>query len=105
MSWQEHIIEAHLAVTNKVGHFSYEKSDRYFVWQEDGANDLVAGNIHAEKVVTGTTDLFTKNEFDPWTSEIEFAFDNSPFIYWQMNSVQYEENTGFYHYEWRWEVF
>lgn len=104
MSWQEHIIAAHLAVTDKVGHFGYEKSDRYFVWQEDGANDLVASGVHVEKAITGTTDLFTKQEFDPWIEEIETAFDESPYIYWRLNSVQYEDRTGFFHYEWRWEV-
>ncbi len=104
MSWKDHIMEAHLTVTNVVKHGKNMKSDRYFVWQEDGANDLIAGGIHAEKAVTGTTDLFTKKEFDPWKEELEAAFDASPYIFWELNSVQYEENTGFYHYEWVWEV-
>lgn len=104
MSWKDHIIDAHLAVTDAVRHAHAMKSDRYFVWQEDGANDLIAGCIHAEKAVTGTTDLFTKKEFDPWKDELEAAFDASPYIFWKLNSVQYEEETGFYHYEWVWEV-
>ena len=62
MSWQEHIIAAHLAVTDAVRHGRTMKSDRYFVWQEDGTNDLTADDTHAEKAVTGTTDLFTKQE-------------------------------------------
>ena len=61
MSWQEHIIAAHLAVTDAVRHGRTMKSDRYFVWQEDGANDLTADDTHTEKAVTGTTDLFTKS--------------------------------------------
>lgn len=64
MSWQEHIIAAHLAVTDAVRHGRTMKSDRYFVWQEDGANNLTADDTHTEKAVTGTTDLFTKQEFD-----------------------------------------
>lgn len=104
MSWRENIVAAHLSVTDAVKHSEFMESDRYFVWQEDGANDLMAGGVHAEKAVTGTTDLFTKNEFDPWKEEIEAAFDASPYIFWELNSVQYEENTGFYHYEWVWEV-
>lgn len=104
MSWHDHIIAAHLAVTEKVYHTESQKSDRYFVWQEDGANDLLAGGVHAEKAVTGTTDLFTKNEFDEWKEAIENSFDASPYIFWRLNSVQYEEDTGLYHYEWRWEV-
>lgn len=105
MSWQEHIVAAHLAVTDAVRHASTMKADRYFVWQEDGANDLTADGVHAEKAVTGTTDLFTKQELDPWKEELEAAFDASSHIFWSLNSVQYEESTGFWHYEWVWEVF
>ena len=105
MSWQEHIMHAHLTVTDAVRHGEALKSDRYFVWQEDGAHDLSADGIHTEKAVTGTTDLFTKREFDPWKEEIEAAFDASPYIAWRLNSVQYEEETGFTHYEWVWEAF
>ena len=47
MSWQERIIAAHLAVTDQVSHGQRMKSSRYFVWQEDGSNDLAAGNGHA----------------------------------------------------------
>ena len=105
MSWQEHIIAAHLAVTDAGRHGRTMKSDRYFVWQEDGANDLTADDTHTEKAVTGTTDLCTKQEFDPWKEELEAAFDASPYIAWELNSVQYEEKTGFTDYEWVWEVF
>lgn len=104
MSWVEHILDAHLAVTDMVRHSEYIESDRYFVWQEDGRTDLLADGVHAEKAITGTTDLFTKDEFDPWADELEEAFDASPYIFWKLNSKQYEEETGFYHYEWRWEV-
>ena len=103
MTWQEQIVAAHLAVTTAVSHSLRMQSDRYFVWQEDGANDLLAGNIHAEKSVTGTTDLFTKQEFDPWKEQFEAALDAAG-IAWYLNSTQYEEDTGFTHYEWVWEV-
>lgn len=103
--WAQRIITAHLSVTNAVSHGGRLQSDRYFVWQEDGANDFEAGGIHAEQAVTGSTDLFTKQEFDPWRSAMEAAFDASGFIVWYLNSIQYEEDTGFWHYEWSWEVF
>jgi len=48
--------------------------------------------------------LFTKREFDPWKEEFEEALDASPYIAWRLNSVQFEPDTGFTHYEWRWEV-
>lgn len=103
MSWQETIIAAHLAVTDQVSHNERMKSDRYFVWGERGSNDLEAGNGHGERAVLGYTDLFTKREFDPWKEQLEQALDAAG-IAWALNSVQYEEETGFTHYEWYWEV-
>ena len=103
-TWYDRIIAAHTAVTDAVGHWERMKSDRYFVWQEEGRNDLEAGNRHAEKAMTGTTDLFTKREFDPWVEAFEAALDADPYIAWRLNSVQYEEDTGFHNWEWVWEV-
>ena len=103
MTWYEPIIAAHTAVTQAVSHGRRLKSSRYFVWQEDGSNDLEANNGHAEGAVQGTTDLFTKQEFDPWAEALEQSF-NLRGIAWYLNSAQYEEDTGFWHYEWVWEV-
>ena len=104
MRWFEKIINAHTDVTHDVSHYERMKSERYFVWQEDGAGDGVkAESRHDEKTTTGTTDLFTKTEFDPWAEEIEASFSNHG-IAWHRNSVQYEDETGFIHYEWVWEV-
>lgn len=103
MTWYEAIVSAHLAVTDAVSHGQRLKSSRYFVWQEDGANDLEAGNVHAERAVTGTTDLFTKQEFDPWAQALEESLDAHG-VSWYRSGVQFEEETGFWHYEWVWEV-
>lgn len=104
MSWYERIIKAHRTVTDAVSHRKRLKSERYFVWQEDGANDLETDDAHGEQAVTGTTDLFTKQEFDPWVEELGESF-SSHGIAWYLESVQYEEDTGFFHYEWAWEVY
>ena len=90
MRWFEKIIAVHTAVTDAVSHAQRIKSERYFVWQEEGA-------------ITGSTDLFTKQEFDPWKDDFETSLNNNE-IAWFLNSVQFEEDTGFYHYEWVWEV-
>lgn len=103
MTWYETIIAAHTAVTYAVSHTLRLKSDRYFVWQEDGSNDLPADNSHAEGAVTGTTDLYTKMEFDPWADALGESL-SAYGIAWELSSIQYEEDTGFYHYEWAWEV-
>ena len=56
------------------------------------------------KAVTGTTDLFTTIELDPWCKALEASFDASECITWYLNSVQYEADRGIWHYEWRWTV-
>ena len=103
MTWDEKIINAHRLVTDSVMHYEKLKSDRYFVWQEDGENILSANDRRKETAVSGTTDLFTKIELDPWKAEIEAAFDFYGIV-WALNSVQYEEETEFIHYEWTWQV-
>ena len=104
MKWYERIIAAHTAVTDAVSHCERLKSNRYFVWQEDSRSDFEADDRHAEKAVEGTTDLYTKQEFDPWADEFEAALDADGCITWRLNSYQYEEETGFHHYEWVWQV-
>ena len=104
MSWWEKIIAVHLQVTDKVSHGQRMQSERYFVWQADGEADCILDGRHAEKAVQGSTDLFTKQEFDPWKDQMEEAFDNAPDILWRLNSIQFEEDTGFWHYEWLWTV-
>ena len=103
MTWSERIIAAHRAVTDAVSHAARVKSERYFVWQEDGSNDLAGDNGHGERAVTGTTDLYTKQELDPWADALGKSFDAHG-ISWALNSVQYEADTGFDHYEWVWEA-
>ena len=103
MTWYERIIAAHTAVTDSVSQSARLASDRYFVWQEDGSNDLSGDNGHVETAVTGTTDLYTKQEFDPWADALGESL-SSYGISWTLDNVQYEEDTGFYHYEWLWEV-
>lgn len=103
MTWYERIIAAHTAVTDRVSHCKRMGSDRYFVWQEDGRNDLVADGCHVETAVTGSTDLYTRVEFDPWAEELERAFDAAG-VAWSRLGFDREEDTGFLHYTWDWEV-
>lgn len=103
MKWYERIVAAHRAVTDEVSHSERLKSDRYFVWQEDGSNDLMAGGEHSETAMTGRTDLFTKLEFDPWAEALGKAFSRYG-IAWRLVTIDYEEDTNFTHYSWDWEV-
>lgn len=75
----------------------------YIVWAEDGDNDLAADDHHAERAVTGTVDLYTKQENDPLKDSIEQALEDAG-ASWYFNSFQYETETGLLHFEWVWEV-
>lgn len=75
----------------------------YIVLAEDGDNYLAADDHHAERAVTGTVDLYTKQENDPLKDSIEEALENAG-ASWYFNSFQYETETGLLHFEWVWEV-
>ena len=102
--WAQTIIDALTSVAGaSVSHTERLKSERYIVWQEDGAKDLSANNRHAEKVVTGSADLYTKQEFDPWGDAVGEAFDAYG-VAWSLESVVLEDDTGLYHWSWDWEA-
>lgn len=103
MTWYQKIIAAHVAVTDSVRHAERLASDRYFVWMEDGRNDSLADNSHVEGAVTGRSDLYTKQEFDPWVEEFEASLDAHG-IAWVRILSEYEETTNVYHHSWDWEV-
>jgi hypothetical protein len=87
--------------------FHYEarsKSDKYIVWAEDSPGDTVfADDELDERAIEGTVDYYTKTEYDPTVKQIENAMDNSE-MSWRLSSIQHEEDTGYIHYEWIWQV-
>lgn len=82
--------------------WSHAPSGDYGVWAEDGANDLGADDHHAEHVTQGTIDYFTRNDSETPRTTIETALDGK--CAWYLNSIQFEEDTGYIHYEWIWEI-
>ena len=103
-AWARILIDAHNAVApGRVSHAARMKSDRYLVWTEDDRNDLNADNRHAERAVTGVSELFTKQEFDRWEDALGEAFDEAG-IFWEKTGVTYEPDTGFFHHTWDWTV-
>ena len=73
-------------------------------WGEDGPGDTVFANGRLVlQALGGTVDLFTGDPEDTALFEgIQAALDRV--CCWRLNSIQYEEDTGLTHYEWRWEV-
>jgi hypothetical protein len=86
-------------------YFATGQTGNYIVWAEDGEGDAVhADGQKVERAITGTIDYFTKTENDPVISQIEAALDSSDGIAWSLNSVQYEQDTRYIHYEWVFEI-
>ena len=116
-----------LATGYDFAHFGWSKapSGDYGVYAEEGANDLVANGRHVERAIRLTVDYFTRavdkrvtyntttpgvydtngngaySWFDahPAKTAIENALNNSPCV-WYLNSVQFENDTGYVHFEW-----
>lgn len=101
----ERLRQALAALTDRCYHYVAAPNaiPPYITWMEDGDNDLLAGNVHAERCYTGSAHLFTKAEGDPLFESIPVALEGIG-ASWYFNSVQYEEDTGLIHYEWYWEV-
>ena len=98
------LINALAATGYQFAHFGWSKapSGDYGVYAEDGANDLIAGNKHVEKVLQGTVDYFTRDDSGTPKATIEAALDSVP-VAWYLNSIQFENDTGYIHYEWVFE--
>ncbi|HQA58953.1 MAG TPA: hypothetical protein PK033_13895 [Acetivibrio sp.] len=96
-----------LLLTIEVPVFHYHASkqpDKYIVWAEDTeGTSISANNKKINQSIQGTIDYFTKTEFDPNVDKIQETL-NSAEISWRLNSIQYEEDTGYIHYEWVFEV-
>lgn len=94
-----------LQVTTDTFHYEAAfKPEKYIVWAED--NESAAGyadNHKTSQVIQGTIDYFTKTEFDPNFELIQNKL-NSIELSWRLSSIQHEEETGYIHYEWIWEM-
>lgn len=95
-----------VALTEKTYHYTAPPNETppYLIWAEDIRNDFEAGGRHCEKAWQGTIDLYTVDEADPLTGQVEAALDGLPCCAWYINSTQYEEDTGLIHHEWVWTV-
>lgn len=88
-----------------VNHYeALEKPDAYIVWAEDnqGAAQWADGRMK-NQVIQGAIHYFTKTEYDPMVEEIQNAL-NGDHVSFRLNSIQYEDDTKYIHYEWIFEV-
>lgn len=83
-------------------YYAVEESNQYIVWSEDNQSDsLWADGKMQEQAIQGTVDYYTKIENDPNVLGIQEAMEGCSF---RLNSVQYEEETKYIHYEWVFKV-
>lgn len=86
--------------------YHYHRPSMHFpciVWAEEDANSLHVDNGMGEQSPRGTLDYFTQQEFDPMVDTIQATLQELG-LAWELNSIQYEEDTDLIHYEWTWEV-
>ena len=92
-------------VTKRVYHYyAMNEDDQYIVWAEEsesGANE--GDNRRLNQTIQGTIDYFTKMDMDENVDKIQSLL-NGAGISFYLSSVQFEEETGYIHYEWIWEV-
>lgn len=97
--------DALLQVSRDVWHYEAQrKKEKYIVWAEDSESSASLGdNNKSNQTIQGTIDYFTKTEEDENADKIQDALDTANIAY-RLNSTQYEEETGYIHFEWVWEV-
>lgn len=72
----------------------------YGVYAPDDRTDLIADGHHAEKLVEGTVDLFSRDRGDRQAAVIEALLEETG-VGWQINLPgHYEADTGLTHWEW-----
>ena len=97
-------IEAPDSRPSCLSHTAFEQPDEYIVWAEDNQADSVwADGRMQEQTIEGTIDYFTKTENDSNVQKIQNALNNGN-ISWRLNSVQYETETHYIHFEWTFQV-
>ena len=83
---------------------AHKQTGPYIKWAEDGQADAVHGNNRMQtQAMTGTVDYFTKTEHDPNVQKIQKAMSDAK-IPWRLESIQKEDETGYIHHEWTWEI-
>lgn len=90
-----------LAVICSAYHYRCPENTKpgYAVWQELFGGSVQGDNRHTESLFEIAVDYFTKKEFDAKIDAIEDFLQG--YGSWRLESVQFEQDTGVIHYEWR----
>lgn len=93
-----------LSVGVPVGHYAVHKqTEQYIVWAEDSQSGGVWSDDGTNlQTIQGTVDYYTKTEYDANVERIQAVMDEV--VSWRLNSIQHEDDTGYIHWEWVWEM-
>ena len=90
-------------------HFAWSSAPKgdYGVYAEDGADQFQANNRYGEHIMRGSVDWYTRSDDERGRNQIETLFktiQETECFAWYLNTIQYENDTHFLHYEWIVEV-
>ena len=81
--------------------WSVAPNDLYGILSLDSGAGTIAGDQKiVGQAVEGTVDLFTKDISTTNPKLIQVVLNNLDGCAWRLNSVQFEEDTRFIHWEW-----
>ena len=72
----------------------------YGVVSGDADDTFFSNTKNSERMARGYVDYFTRSDGETAKADIETALESSG-VLWRHNSVQFENETGFVHHEWR----
>lgn len=101
------LYEELVKLTPPVYHYFHipDQTGSYIVWAEDTESEsLNVDNVKEEQIIHGTIDYFTQTEFDTVVDSIQTTLNSVEDCGWRLNSVQYEEETNYIHYEWEFNI-
>ena len=100
------LILALQATGYQFAHYAWSEAPAgdYGPYAEDSGEDFIADGKHIERGTVGYINYFTRDDSETPRTTIEEAL-NSINIQWNLNTVQYENDTGYIHYEWEFGVY
>lgn len=82
-----------------------ELREDYGVYALDGRRDMMSDGRHSEKMLEGTVDLFCRSSRGDYKANLIEAALDSIGCPWRLEyGPHYEEDTGYTHYEWVFNV-
>lgn len=72
----------------------------FIVWAEEDGSGMWSQNHVGEIVINGSVDYYTRTEFDGNIDLIQSALNGLENCGWNLESVDYEDDTNLIHYSW-----